>query len=153
MNDPKRKSQHDVQKDVPYKTTHEKNTDRLRETYLLQPPTPGTWPFSINLLLTSANHWSRTKNWSWKKTRSLGWWQLKYFLEFSSLNLGKMNPFWLYNIFQMGLVQPPARSWILSPVPRASCWPAHLCRRVEKMWNLLVCWGWWVNPVNGWRLE
>lgn len=30
MNDPKRKSQHDVQQDVPYKATHEKKSDRLR---------------------------------------------------------------------------------------------------------------------------
>ena len=41
--------------------------------------------------------WMVWEWWSWIS----GWWQLKYFL-FSSRTLGKMNPFWLLHIFQMG---------------------------------------------------
>ena len=106
-----------------------------------------TWPFSINLYL-SANHWSPTKTGPEKKIRSLGGGNSNIFGIFIP-KLGEDEPILTVRIFFKWVEsKPPARSWILSPVPHASCWPVHLCRQTWKKCGEFVGWGVWFNEVN-----
>ena len=143
MNDP---NVHlNMTKGRPLQNNSWKKSGRLRYTSPAT-TTPGTWPFSINLLLTFANHWSRTKNWSWKKTRSLGGGNSNIFGIFIP-KLGEDEPILTSIFFKWGWFNhQPDHGYY--PLCLTLLVDRHTFAGVWKKCGEFVCWGGGLNEVN-----